>query len=134
MKKIIVTLLTVAMSVCALAGCTANKTNDKSGVPVAYSLYCGLNDADTGTQIISTEEAQKIARKVITDKGFGYTEHVAYGAYTEDNKSIENVTLVYDMFFLEYEDIETVADEIRAELNLTPILIVEGSHSYELKQ
>ena len=119
MKKIIVTLLTAVMSVCALAGCTANKTNGESGVPVAYSLYCGLNDADTGTQIIPTEEAQKIARKVITDKGFGYTEHVAYGAYTEDNKSVENVTL---------------ADEIRAELNLTPILIVEGSHSYELKQ
>lgn len=134
MKKIIVTLLTAVMSVCALAGCTANKTNGESGVPVAYSLYCGLNDSDTGTQIIPTEEAQKIARKVITDKGFGYTEHVAYGAYTEDNKSVENVTLVYDMFFLEYEDIAKVADEIRAELNLTPILIVEGSHSYELKQ
>lgn len=134
MKRIIVTLLIVVMSVCALAGCTANKTNDESSVPVAYSLYCGLNDADTGTQIIPTEEAQKIARKVITDKGFGYTEHVAYGAYTEDNKAIENVTLVYDMFFLEYEDIEKVADEIRAELNLTPILVVEGSHNYELKQ
>lgn len=134
MKKMIITLLLAVISVGLFAGCSAAKTENESAVPVAYSLYCGLNDADAGTQIISTEEAQKIARKVITDKGFGYTEHVAYGAYTEDNKSIENVTLVYDMFFLEKADIDKVADEIRAALNLTPILVVEGSRNYELKQ
>lgn len=134
MKKIIITLLLVVMSVSLFAGCGAAKTENGSAVPVAYSLYCGLNDADTGTQIVSTGEAQKIARKVITDKGFGYTEHVVYGAYTEDNKSIENVTLIYDMYFLEKADIDEVADEIRTALNLTPILIVEGSRNYELKQ
>lgn len=133
MKKIIVTLLLAVMSISLFAGCGETKAENESAVPTAYSLYCGLNDADDGTQIISTEEAQEIARKVITDKGYGYTEHVTYGAYTEDNKSIENVTLVYDMYFLEYEDIEKVADEIREALNLTPILIVEGSRNYELK-
>lgn len=134
MKKTIITLLLVVMSVNLFAGCGATKAEKESAVPVAYSLYCGLNDADTGTQIVSTEEAQKIARKVITEKGFGYTEHVAYGAYTEDNKSIENVTLIYEMYFLEKADIDKVADEIRKALNLTPILVVEGSKNYELKQ
>lgn len=134
MKKLIITLLLAVMSVSLFTGCDAAKSESKSAVPVAYSLYCGLNDADTGTQIVSTEEAQEIARKVITDKGFGYTEHVGYGAYTEDNKSIENVTLIYDMYFLEKADIDKVADEIRAALNLTPILIVENSRNYELKQ
>lgn len=134
MKKVIITLLLAVMSLSLLAGCGTAKTENESTVPIAYSLYCGLNDADTGTQIISTEEAQKIARKVITDKGFGYTEHAAYGAYTENNKSIENVTLIYDMYFIEKEDIDKVADEIRAALNLTPILIVEGSQNYELRQ
>lgn len=134
MKKIIVTLLLAVISISLFAGCGETKAENESAPPTAYSLYCGLNDADDGTQIITTEEAQEIARKVITDKGYGYTEHVAYGAYTEDNKSIENVTLVYDMYFLEYEDIEKVADEIREALNLTPILIVEGSRNYELKQ
>lgn len=134
MKKIITALLLVVISLCISVGCDAAKTENESAVPVAYSLYCGLNDADTGTQIISTEEALKIARKIITDKGFGYTEHITYGAYTENNKSIENVTLIYDLFFLEKADIDKIADEIRAELNLTPILIVECSRNYGLKQ
>lgn len=134
MKKIITALLLVVISLCIFVGCDAAKTENESAVPVAYSLYCGLNDADTGTQIISTEEALKIARKIITDKGFGYTEHITYGAYTENNKSIENVTLIYDLFFLEKADIDKIADEIRAELNLTPILIVECSRNYGLKQ
>ena len=134
MKKIMITLLLIVMSVSLFAGCDAAKTEDESAVPVAYSLYCGLNDAETGTQIVPTEEAVKIARKVITDKGFGYTEHIAYGAYTETDRSIENVTLIYDLFFLEKADIDQIADEIRAALNLTPILIVECSRNYGLKQ
>ena len=133
MKKIIIALLLAVMSVGIFAGCSTAKTENESAVPVAYSLYCGLNDADTGTQLISTEEAQAIARKIITDKGYGYTEHVCFGAYTEDNKAIENVTLIYDMFFIEKADIDTIADEIRAALNLTPILVVEDSRNYGLK-
>lgn len=134
MKKIVIALLIAVMSVGLFAGCGAAAAENENAVPTAYSLYCGLNDADSGTQIISTEEAQKIARKVITDKGFGYTEHVAYGAYTEDNKAVENVTLIYDLFFIEKADIDNIADEIRAALNLTPILVVECSRDYELKQ
>jgi len=130
-KLISMTILAVLL-LCAFAGCSGNN-NDDSNVPVQYSIYCGLNDEDTGTQVIATEEAQQIARKIITDKGFGYTEHVAYGAYTENGKAIENVTLIYEFYFIEYEDIEKIADEIREALNLTPILIVEGSHNYELK-
>ena len=98
MKKIMITLLLIVMSVSLFAGCDAAKTEDESAVPVAYSLYCGLNDADTGTQIVPTEEAVKIARKVITDKGFGYTEHIAYGAYTEADRSIENVKIIGKIF------------------------------------
>ena len=134
MKKMIITLLLVVMSASLFAGCGATKPENEGTVPVAYSLYCGLNDADTGTQIVSTEKAQEIIRKIITDKGLGYTEHVGYGAYTEDNKSVENVTLIYDMFFIEKADIDQIADEIRTALNLTPILVVECSRNYGLKQ
>lgn len=134
MKNIIRLISVMMLSVlliCTFAGCSGNKDDTK--VPVQYSLHCGLNDEDTGTQTIATEDAMKIARKIITDKGYGYTEHVTYGAYTENGKAVENVTLIYDLFFIEYEDIEKIADEIRAALNLTPILIAEGSHNYRLK-
>lgn len=130
MKKMMIALLLAVMSVSLFAGCGDAKAEN----PVAYSLYLGLNDADTGTQIVSTEDAIEIARKVITNKGFGYTEHIGYGAYTEDNKSIENVTLIYDLFFIEKADIDKIADEIREALNLTPVLVVECSRNYELKQ
>lgn len=134
MKKIITTLLLAVMSLFLLSGCGTAKQENESNVPVAYSLYCGLNDEDTGTQIVSTEKAQEIVRNIITDKGFGYTEHVGYGAYTEDNKSVENVTLIYDLFFIEKEDIDKIADEIREALNLTPVLVVEYSKNYGLKK
>lgn len=129
--KIISVMMLAGILLCSFVGCSGKK--DDADVPVQYSLYCGLNDEDTGTQVISTEDAMKIARKVITDKGYGYTEHVTYGAYTENGKSVENVTLIYDLYFIEYTDIENIADEIRVALNLTPILIVEGSHNYKLK-
>lgn len=131
LSKLISVMMLAVLLLCAFTGCSGN--NDDAKVPTQYSLYCGLNDQDTGKQIISTEKAQKIARKIITDKGDGYTEHVNYGAYTENGEAVENVTLTYDLFFIEYEEIEQIADEIRDALNLTPILIVEGSHNYELK-
>lgn len=134
MKKIIIALLSIVMSFGILIGCDDTKANEKNAVPVAYSLYCGLNDADTGTQIVSTEEATAKARKVITDKGFGYTEHICFGAYTDDNGAVENVTLIYDLYFIEKSDIDKVADEIRAALHITPILVVECSKNYWLKQ
>lgn len=130
MKKIIVAILLVVTSFALFIGCG----DKKSDVPTAYSLYCGLNDADAGTQTVSTEKACEIARKVITDKGFGYTEHVCFGAYTDENGAVENVTLIYDLFFIEKADVDKIADEIRAALNLTPILVVEGSQNYWLKQ
>lgn len=51
----------------------------------------------------------------------------------ENGKTVENVTLIYDLYFIEYEKIENIADEIREALNLTLVRIVEGSHHYELK-
>lgn len=119
------------MSVSLFAGCTSTKNAGE--LPSTYKLYFGLNDTDAGKQIIPTEKAQEIARKIITDKGYGYTEYITYGACSEDNNSIENVTLVYEMLFLEYEEIEKIANETKEALNLPPVLIVEGGNNYKLK-
>ena len=131
-KLISMTILAVLL-LCAFAGCSGNN-NDDSNVPVQYSIYCGLNDEDTGTQVIATEEAQQIARKIITDKGFGYTEYITYGAYTENGMVKGNDTLVYVLFYVEEADAKAIASDIKEELNLASVLIEEVSDRYDFAE
>ena len=93
-------------------------------------LYCGLNDADTGNQVYSVADAQEAARKIITDKGLGYTEYVTYGAYTENGAVKENDTLVYVLFYVGKADAQSVAKEIKEKLNLSAVLVEEVANSY----
>lgn len=96
MKRIVLSVLAVCMMCFCFVGC--NNTGKKQ---VKYVLYCGLNDAGTGSQVYSVADAQEAARKIITDKGLGYTEYVTYGAYTENGAVKENDTLVYVLFYVE---------------------------------
>jgi len=126
MKKIIVLALAVCMICCCFVSCnSAEETEQK------FSIYFGLNDKDTGTQVLTVEEAQAAARKIITDSGFGYTEYVTHGGYVENGVVIENDTLVYMMIFIERADVEAVAKEIKDELNLASIHIEESSASFQ---
>ena len=125
-------LLVVAVLLCVCAAC--GQTAPVSENPPKYTLYCGLNDADTGTQLLTLAEAQELARGIIIDKGCGYTELVAYGAYESDGTLISNETLVYEILFADVEVIEEIAAEIQAALNLGPILLEEGSTVYRFSE
>lgn len=94
-------------------------------------LYCGLNDADTSSQVLTVADAQAAARKVITDKGLGYTEYVTYGAYTEYGAVKGNDTLVYVFFYVEKADAQSVAKEIKETLHLAAVLVEEVANSYD---
>ena len=93
-------------------------------------LYCGLNDADTGIQMLTVTDAQAAARKVITDRGLGYTEYVTYGAYTENDAVKGNDTLVYVLFYVEKVEAQSVAKEIKETLHLAAVLVEEVADSY----
>jgi len=117
---------------CVLTAC--GQAENQAENPPKYTLYCGLNDADTGTQVLTLEEAQELARGIIISKGCGYTEFVAYGAYESEGELIGNDTLVYEILYADTATIEELAAELQAELNLMPILMEEGSSVYHFSE
>lgn len=127
MKKIILVALAICM-MCCFVGCNNASGGDEQ--QVKYVLYCGLNDSDTGDQVLTVEDAKEDARKVITDKGFGYTEYITYGAYTENGMVKGNDTLVYVLFYVEEADAKAIAADIKEELNLASVLIEAVLDSY----
>ena len=105
----------IAVVAFALTACGGD--NDK------FMVYFGLNDAVTGSQKVETAEAQSVIRKIITDKGVGYTEYVAYGAYNEDDKVVENATLVYAIVFVDKDTVLEIIAEAKTRLNLASVMI-----------
>lgn len=95
-----------------------------------YKIYFGLNDAQTGTQLISKEEAADTIRALITEKGMGYTEYTAHGAYVEDGKLHENDALVYLMIFTKKEDVDVLAAEVKETLHLKSVLVEESASAF----
>lgn len=126
MKKIVLVVLAVCMMCLCFVGCNNTEKNQ-----VKYVLYCGLNDAGTGNQVLTVEGAQTDARKIITGKGLGYTEYVTYGAYTENGAVKGNDTLVYVLFYVEKADAQSVAKEIKETLHLSSVLVEEVANSYD---
>ena len=61
-----------------------------------YTLYIGLNDKDTKTQLIDTETSYKIVGDILTQNDLDYTISTAQGGYTHENgeKVVENTLRV----------------------------------------
>lgn len=114
--------------------CSACQSEKKESGEKYYTVSFGLNDAETNTQVISTDDASKAIRRIITDKGLGYTEYTTYGAYTENGKSVENVTLVYFLVYMEKSDVDSIVDTAKSELNLKSVLIQESTAKFELRE
>lgn len=79
---------------------------------------------------MSVEGARDIARKVIADRGLGYTEYTAYGGFVDGETINGNDILVYT-FFVEKSDADALATEIKGELNLASVLMEEISCTYD---
>lgn len=128
-------ILTVLALSFVISGCQKNGENAvEDGTEKYYTVSFGLNDAQTNKQEISTEDACTAIRRIITDKGLGYTEYITYGAYTENGKSVENVTLVYFLVYMEKSDVDSIVDTAKSELNLKSVLIQESSAKFELRE
>lgn len=112
---LLVTLLVLFL----LSGC--GQQNGQTTETV-YHVYFGLNDADTGNQEVSLDDASSYIRSVIESYGYGYTEYRTYGAYTENGESRGNDTLVYMLIFVEEENIEKIANDVVEHLNLASVL------------
>lgn len=96
-----------------------------------YRVYVGLNDADSGQQEVSLEDAREKIQDIITKEGFGFTEYSVFGAYTEDGDVRKNDTLVYTMMQISKDEAVDVASEIKQELHLDSVLVEEAAANLE---
>lgn len=127
------TVMILAVATMMLTAC--GKTNaDGATQEKYYKIYCGLNDAQTGTQVLSTQEAGESIRRLITDRGLGYTEYTANGAYVEEGTIHENEALIYQLIFVEKDEVESLAEEIRQELDLESVLVEETEGVFHFLQ
>lgn len=122
---LVLALLTTAV---LLPGCGQQSG---TGMETVYHVYFGLNDADTGEQEVTMEEASAHIRSIIEGYGYGYTEYRAYGAYMENGVSRGNDTLEYMLVFVEEEDVKSIADQVVSDLNLASVLCEKEEMTYE---
>lgn len=135
MKKYIRIASIVLMCIMVFClGTACGKQDNNPENPQKHTLYCGLIDADTGEQILTVEQAQKLARTIILENRCGYTEFVTYGGYMSGDEVINNDTLVYEIYFADCEVVEKITKEIQEELNLMPILTAEGTTNYSFSE
>lgn len=89
-----------------------------------YVLYIGLNDKDTYTQIIPTEEAKEIVNEICVKYVDGYTVSEASGGWVDEKGALtEEVSLVYSFSGAEEADIVSIMNEVLAALNQNSILV-----------
>lgn len=94
------------------------------GGTVKYTMYVGLNDKDTYTQLVPTEEAERKVSSIALKHVDGFTAFSAKGAYKDDKGVITNEnSLVFEFYSVTEEQMRAVVDEVLKELNQNSVLI-----------
>ncbi|MEG0329689.1 MAG: hypothetical protein RR602_06710 [Longicatena sp.] len=89
-----------------------------------YTLYIGINDKDTYTQLISTNQARDIVNEICIRYVGGYSAWEAIGGYVDDTKTLtQEHTLVYSFYDVKEEQITSIMDEVLDKLNQSTILV-----------
>ena len=106
-----------------LSGCWI-QAETKKGEIAKYTMYIGLNDKDTYTQMISYEDAEKKVSDIALKYVDGFTVLSAKGAYKDDKEVItyEN-SLVIQFLYVSDEQMKSIMDEVLIELNQNSILL-----------
>ncbi|WP_080797621.1 hypothetical protein [Arabiibacter massiliensis] len=127
----------------ALAGCAAtepasgpsiglvNEVTTQEGV--AFTLYVGLADADTGAQELSFDEAKALATPLVSAVGGGYTVIEAQGGFTDDaGNLVENGTLVYTGIHAGEQEVLGLIDDLKAALHVESIYVTSAQQGYAI--
>lgn len=89
-----------------------------------YVLYIGLNDKDTYTQLIPTDEAIDIVNEICIRHIGGYTVFSTKGGWVDETGTpSRETTLVYSLSGAKEADVIAVMDEVLVALNQNSILI-----------
>lgn len=89
-----------------------------------YTLYIGLNDKDSYTQLIATEEARATVDEICLKHVDAFTVSEAQGCWADETGAItrEN-TLVYMFADTDKSQITAIMDEVLIALNQSSILV-----------
>jgi uncharacterized lipoprotein YmbA len=89
-----------------------------------FTLYVGLNDKDTKTQLVSTLEAYKVINNVLLQYVDGATIFEARGIYKHDDGTFttEN-TFRIELLFVETETVKEIVKVLKAMLNQESIAV-----------
>jgi len=115
MKKIVSVFIIFLLISGLIPGCAPNRSDKLPYIGnIKYTMYIGLNDKDTYTQLIPYEEAEKK----------GYTQMQAKGAYKDDEGivTLEN-SLIYEIYAATDQQMEAIMKEVLTELNQHSILL-----------
>ena len=120
--NIFVVLILILESI-VLSGIILSLTADHSENS-KYVLYIGLNDKDTCSQIIPTEEAKEIVNGICVKYAEGYAVTEANGGWIDEAGALtEEVSLVYTITNAEEADVVSIMDEVLTALNQNSILV-----------
>ncbi len=99
---------------------------------VKYTMYIGLNDKDTYTQIIDSEEAEKIVSTICLKYIDGYTMSHGEGSYKDEKDVVtkEN-SLIYTFYNANDEQMKSIMNEVLKKLNQNSILIEKQKINYD---
>ncbi|AET69231.1 hypothetical protein Desor_3769 [Desulfosporosinus orientis DSM 765] len=134
-KRTIAGVVVSILMLLMCAGCSA-PASDRGGLAanteVKYTLYVGLNDKDTYTQIIDSLEAEKKASAICIKYVDGYTLTHGEGAYKDEKGVItkEN-SLIYTFFNVTDAQMKSIMNEMLKELNQNSILIEKQKVNYD---
>ena len=117
-------IFTAGLAVCFMREkTTAQESFPGSEQIQKYTLYIGTNDKDTGTQLISTEDAHKIVGEICEKYVTGYTVMEAQGNWlSEDGMRHRENTLIYSFSDADEVKIQSIMDEVLIALNQESIL------------
>jgi len=131
MIKKLIGILILVVTVLTFAGCNSQTNNQDAWTEdVQYLVHFGLNDKDTGEQIVSMKEAQQKIQDICVEKGVGFTVYDAYGAYVENGIPQENDTLVFSLVLVKENLVNEIANEAMEALNLASVFVIRDSVDY----
>lgn len=117
-----------------LAGCTTSEPSGGSGIGlvnkvttqegVAFTLYVGLADADTGAQELSFDEAKALATPFVSAAGEGYTD--------DAGNLVENGTLVYTGIHAGEQEVLGLVDDLKAALHVESVYVTSAQQGYAI--
>ena len=137
MKKKLLLLCLFTLSLAILSACvpktgSAGSTNSLDLEPTnRYELLIGLNDVDTGKQLLETQQAIDLVKLKLLSHVSGVTITVSNGYYYVGALIVDETTLNCIIYGADDEAITAVVDEINRELNV-PILVSKSASQYRL--